>query len=212
MDVPVVCIPNGVDEDDLTRQVEPPSAGTVWLYLGRLAVRQKGLDLLLRAYAIARSAVGVALPPLVIAGPDFQGGLDELRQLSASLDVARFVQFIGPVSANAKSALVSTARLFVHTSRWEGMPFSVLEALAAERPVLVTNATNLTHEIESYSAGWIAQETPEAIAEHLINAASVDSLTLNEIGRRGRQMVREHLTWKPLAGRIAALYKTAVEL
>jgi len=212
MDVPVVYIPNGVDEDDLARQVDPPSAGTVWLYLGRLAVRQKGLDLLLRAYAIARSAVGVPLPPLVIAGPDFQGGLDELRQLSASLGLARFVQFIGPVSANAKSALVSTARLFVHTSRWEGMPFAVLEALAAERPVLVTNATNLTHEIESYAAGWIAQETPDAIAEHLINAATIDSLTLNEIGRRGRQMVREHLAWKPLAGRIAALYKTAVEL
>jgi glycosyltransferase involved in cell wall biosynthesis len=211
MDVPVVYIPNGVDDDDLARQINPPSAGTVWLYLGRLAVRQKGLDLLLRAYAIARSAVGVALPPLVIAGPDFQGGLDELRQLSASLGLARFVQFIGPVSANAKSALVSSARLFVHTSRWEGMPFAVLEALAAERPVLVTNATNLAHEIESYSAGWIAQETPEAIAEHLITAATIDSMTLNEIGRRGRQMVREHLAWKPLAGRIAALYKTAVE-
>jgi len=211
MDVPVVYIPNGVDDDELAREVNPPSAGTVWLYLGRLAVRQKGLDLLLRAYAIARSAVGVPLPPLVIAGPDFQGGLDELRQLSKSLGLEQFVQFIGPVSADAKGALFSTARLFVHTSRWEGMPFAVLEALAAERPVLVTNGTNLSQEIESYSAGWIAQETPGAIAEHLIKAATIDPLTLDEIGRRGRQGVREHLAWKPLAGRIAALYKTAVE-
>ena len=209
MDVPVVYIPNGVDDDDLARQVSPPSAGTVWLYMGRLAVRQKGLDLLMRAYAIARSAIDVPLPPLVVAGPDFQGGLDELKQLTASLGIAESVQFMGPVSANAKSALLSTARLFVHTSRWEGMPFAVLEALAAERPVLVTRGTNLTQEIESYSAGWIAQETPEAIAAHLVEAATVEPLTLDEIGRRGRQMVREHLAWNPLAGRIADLYKTA---
>lgn len=211
MDVPVAYIPNGVEDDDLAREVTPPSAGTVWLYLGRLAVRQKGLDLLLRAYAIARSAAGVPLPPLVIAGPDFQGGLHELIQLSESLGLEQCIQFSGPVAAAAKGALVSTARLFVHTSRWEGMPFAVLEALAAERPVLVTHATNLTQEIESYSAGWIAQATPEAIAEHLIKAATIDPVTLDEIGRRGRQMVREHLAWKPLAGRIAALYKTAVE-
>jgi glycosyltransferase involved in cell wall biosynthesis len=211
MDVPVAYIPNGVDDDDLSREVNPPSAGTVWLYLGRLAVRQKGLDLLLRAYAIARSAVAVPLPPLVIAGPDFRGGLDELKQLSHSIGLEHVVQFIGPVSADAKDALMSTARLFVHTSRWEGMPFAVLEALAAERPALVTNATNLTQEIESYSAGWVVQETPEAIAEHLVKAATINPLTLDEMGRRGRQMVREQLAWQPLAGRIAALYKTAVE-
>jgi glycosyltransferase involved in cell wall biosynthesis len=210
MEVPVAYIPNGIDCDDLAREVSPPTSGTVWLYLGRLAVRQKGLDLLLRAYAIARAA-GVHLPPLVIAGPDFRGGLDELRHLSESLGLEQFVQFIGAVSADAKGALFPTARLFLHTSRWEGMPFAVLEALAAERPVLVTHATNLTQEIESYAAGWIAGETPEAIAEHLIKAATIDPPTLDEIGRRGRQMVREHFAWKPLAGRIAALYKTAVE-
>jgi glycosyltransferase involved in cell wall biosynthesis len=211
MDVPVEYIPNGVDDDDLAREVSPPSAGTVWLYLGRLAVKQKGLDLLLQAYAIARSTVSVPLPPLVIAGPDFRGGLEELTQLSESLGLEQLVRFIGPVRAEARGALVSTARLFVHTSRWEGMPFAVLEALAAERPVLVTNAANLTHEIESHSAGWIAQETPAAIAEHLLKAATIGPVTLDAMGRRGRQMVREHLAWKPLAGRIAALYKTAVE-
>jgi glycosyltransferase involved in cell wall biosynthesis len=147
----------------------------------------------------------------VIAGPDFRGGLDELKQLSHSIGLEHVVQFIGPVSADAKDALMSTARLFVHTSRWEGMPFAVLEALAAERPALVTNATNLTQEIESYSAGWVVQETPEAIAEHLVKAATINPLTLDEMGRRGRQMVREQLAWQPLAGRIAALYKTAVE-
>lgn len=212
MNVPVAYIPNGADDDDLAREVHPPSAGTVWLYMGRLAVKQKGLDLLLRAYAIVRSAAGIPVPPLVVAGPDFQHGLDELMHLSESLGLEQFVRFIGPVAADARGALLSTAKLFVHTSRWEGMPFAVVEALAAERPVVVTNATNLTQEIESYSAGWIAQETPEAIAEQLMKAATVDPQTLDEIGRRGRRMVRDNLAWKPLAGRIAALYKTAVEL
>ena len=208
--VPITYIPNGIDDGEVHREVPPPSAGTVWLYLGRLAVRQKGLDLLVRAYAIARSSTDVPLPPLVIAGPDFRGGLGELIQLSESLALAGSVRFVGPVTADAKGPLFSTARMFVHLSRWEGMPFAVLEALAAERPVLVTNGTNLTQEIEAYSAGWIAEGTPEAVAQCLIKAATTDTVTLDGIGRRGRLLVQECLGWKPLAGSMAALYKTVI--
>jgi glycosyltransferase involved in cell wall biosynthesis len=59
------------------------------------------------------------------------------------------------VFGREKEALLDSAFVFVHTSRWEGMPFAVIEALATGCPVLVTPATNLGDYVEGFGAGVV---------------------------------------------------------
>ena len=56
--------------------------------------------------------------------------------------------------------------VFVHTSRSEGMPMAVLEAMAMGRPCLVTPGTNMA-DVVCEGGGWQCQPDPDSIAESL---------------------------------------------
>jgi glycosyltransferase involved in cell wall biosynthesis/O-antigen/teichoic acid export membrane protein len=101
------------------------------LFVGRLETAQKGLDLLLQAWAQAAPQ----LPGrLVIAGT----GPDQtsLRALASKLGLHDRVHFIGWVDGARKHELMARARLIVVPSRFETFGIVAIEALAAGTPVV----------------------------------------------------------------------------
>ncbi len=204
---PVISIPKGVDAELLTRHSPKPHEASAWIYLGRLAVDHKGLDLLVRGYALLYEQRDGELPPLVLAGPDFRGGRRQLEQLAQSCSIAGSVRFEGPVFGEDKLALLVQAKLFVHTSRFDTLPFSVLEALALGRPVLVTPETHFTQYIEKYGAGWVVEGTPEAIARALHTALQTSPQELDAAGDRARSLVRDNFEWASVAERMSEVYR-----
>src|SRR5205823_544127 len=140
----LVFIPNGIDVPDRGRPGHRTSQLSTKriVFLGRLAIDHKGLDLLMEGYAHLVRDHGRE-SQLIIAGPDFRSGRAKLETLAASLLPEQCVQFLGPMFGGEKEALLRSAWVFVHTSRWEGMPSAVLEALAVGCPVVLTAATNL---------------------------------------------------------------------
>lgn len=126
-----VCIPNGVSSP---RLVSPDLISKKWglepdgyiLYLGRI-VPDKGLESLIEAYRSSRSPLR-----LVIAG----GGSDTLEyenQLKRRAEGNKNILFTGYVSGRAYGELYSNAAAFVLPSEHEGMPMSLLEAMAYGR-------------------------------------------------------------------------------
>jgi glycosyltransferase involved in cell wall biosynthesis len=96
-----VLAPNGIDGDSLggasgesgPRLLDERLAGKrVFLYLGRLDPQQKGLDLLLHAFAACAEDRAV----LVLAGPDWRGGQRQLESLATSLGIRHRIVFAGP--------------------------------------------------------------------------------------------------------------------
>ena len=63
-----------------------------------------------------------------------------------------------------KTQALRQADVFVMTSRFEGHPMGLIEALAYGLPCLATTGTNMRGEIEKYDAGWTADNTVESIA------------------------------------------------
>lgn len=206
---PARYIANGIDDAVLRRQTTPPSAFPDFVFLGRLAVDQKGLDLLLRGYAKARAKMP-SLPRLVLAGPDFRGGLAQLTAMARELSIADRVVFTGPVFGEEKWRQLSQARLFIHTSRWEGMPFALLEAMAVGRPVLVSPGTNLTESVAAANAGIVVTCDAEAIAEGLCRAAELSGPALDATGHGARSLVESEFSWQAIAGELSRAYQTAV--
>jgi glycosyltransferase involved in cell wall biosynthesis len=207
---PVTFIPNGIDDDLLEASVPPASHGSYWLYLGRLAIDHKGLDLLLHGYRRAQDILGPKLPPLILAGPDFRNGREQLKDLIGMLDIGGSVSFAGPVYGEEKQKLLSGARCFVHTSRWEGMPFALLEAMALGRPVLITPGTNLCGYVEQYGAGWTVEATPESIGDGLVQVFNSAPDRAQAKAESARSLARNCFAWALLTGQMATAYREVI--
>jgi glycosyltransferase involved in cell wall biosynthesis len=118
------------------------------LTVGRLEY-QKAHDVLLKAFAASEAARG---HDLVILG---RGSLEgETRALAAQLGVADRVHFPGFVEN--PWAWMARAKLFALSSRWEGFPSVVAEALACGAPALVTHCDFGPAEVvEDGLSGWV---------------------------------------------------------
>jgi glycosyltransferase involved in cell wall biosynthesis len=141
---------------------EPP----VVLAVGRLH-HQKGFDVLLDAFATV-----VTRKPcrLIVLG---EGGQREaLEQQAQRLGIAEQVQFTGFVKN--PYAYMHHAALFVLSSRWEGLPGALIEAMACGCAVVATDCPSGPAEIiENSTQGAIVPvEDPKALAAAMLDALS----------------------------------------
>ncbi|MBD2561236.1 MULTISPECIES: glycosyltransferase [Nostoc] len=81
------------------------------------------------------------------------------------------------VRAGDGSCLVLIAVLVYvrYTSRFEGHPIAVLEALSYGLPCLLTPGTNMAKEVEAAGAGWKVEPNPAAIAEGISSVLAARS-------------------------------------
>lgn len=190
-------LPDGVVVRRSSRPLRTPRRV---LYLGRFAVPQKGLDDLVLAFA--RAAVPGSR--LTLAGVDHRGGLARLEDLVRRHGLEQLVEIRGPAYGEVKDRLFEEHDLFVHLSRWEGLPLAVVEALAAGLPVVVTPQTNVADLVERYGAGWVADDDAATVLRHALGA------TPDECSRRGSAAVRlveSEMSWS----RVASTVVTALD-
>ncbi|MGI5828241.1 MAG: glycosyltransferase family 4 protein [Patescibacteria group bacterium] len=125
----IYIIPNGVAPEYLSHSAQ----GNHILFLGRLEIEQKGIDLLLDAY---RSIVDHTSVNLVIAGP---GSLRENRFILKYIErynLTSRVTITGRVSGENKEKLLSDSIFLVVPSRQESFSMVALEAMANGKPVV----------------------------------------------------------------------------
>ena len=138
-----------------------------FVFLGRLDSYHKGIDLLLQACAKMQWDLRNANFKLDIYGPD---RLDERRTLetqSKSLNLQDMISFHDGLYGTKKATVLEHADGFMMTSRFEGHPMGLIEALSYGLPCVVTTGTNMRLEIEKYNAGWTADNTAQSIAAAL---------------------------------------------
>jgi glycosyltransferase involved in cell wall biosynthesis len=195
----MVVINNPVDPSHVRAAAEAPLAKTDWLAhpvrlvaVGRLG-REKGFDLLLDALSLLdRPDVGLA-----ILGA---GGRDaELRAQAERLGLNGRVHFAG-YQANP-FAWIARADAFVLSSRHEGFPNVVIEALACNRPVIATPAQGGTLEI--------LRHYPAVVARELSAPALADAIRTWLAQYDGQPLVADVSRYSPAV--IAAAYADVLE-
>jgi glycosyltransferase involved in cell wall biosynthesis len=206
---PICVIPNGVElrrSDSPDRP--PPWAGPiiagrkVLLYLGRLHSK-KGLATLLRGWkeAFKRETGWV----LIIAGWDQGGHRKELEHLARELTIGDSVLFAGPLFGEARATAYRSAEAFVLPSLSEGQPLVILEAWSYALPVLMTPECNLPEGFEKHAAIRM-NTTVEGAAVALQNLFALEEPALQEMGRRGHDLVTRNFSWSQTASRMFAVY------
>jgi glycosyltransferase involved in cell wall biosynthesis len=211
---PAIIEPNGIRLEEFQnlpprgvfRGRYPQLAGDrrMLLFLSRVH-HKKGLDLLVPA--LARLRHGDAM--LVIVGPDRDGYGRDVAQMAAQNKVSDRVIFAGPLyGADRVSALVD-ADLFVLPSYQENFGIVVIEALAAGRPVVISDQVNIHREITAAALGGVVPTRIEPLAAELDRWLSDEVLRQAAAGR-AREFVWQHYDWDQIARRWLGHYQRLI--
>ncbi len=178
----VVVRGSGVDLDHFALQPMPPlDQAPTFLMIARL-VRYKGIA----EYCTAADMVKSQLPSarFLLAGPEESGPAGfPVSELEAA---GSAVSYLGPV--DDVRPLLAQAHIYVLPSYGEGMPRTVLEALAIGRPVITSDARGCRETVVAGKNGLlVAPRSAEALARAMSElAARGDKLTA--MGRESRRL------------------------
>lgn len=204
--------PPGIDVSEFDQkskgaeiQLPPIRAGEkMALFVGRLE-RVKGLDLLIDAFRLTRSAINVRL---IIAGPD-QGELRSLVRQCSHYGLSDRVHFTGLVDSTRRLQLLRTASLYVHRPRYEGFGLAVAEAMASRLPVLTTAACKLPGAAASDALRCVLDDS-RTFADQF-DLLMEDENERRALGIRARVWVESNLSWDAVLRIHSGAYQRAVE-
>lgn len=168
--------------------------GLKLLYIGRLEAHTKGLDLLLDAVKKNAELMREKNVTLHMYGPDHQGRFAALQEMIAEREIGDIVTLSQPIVGEEKEAAYLDADMFIQTSRTEGMPMGILEALSYGLPCIVTEGTTLMNIVNDNNAGWGCHTDAESVAEALKNAIN-ESDTLSEKSDSARRLIISTFSW-----------------
>jgi glycosyltransferase involved in cell wall biosynthesis len=201
-------IPATVDGSLVSRQIPATAGKRLFTYMGRIDPQQKGLDLLLRAWAGIPSRDRGAL---VMVGPDWRAGRVQLEETATELGIADSVWFWGPVSGKDKWDVLASSEVFVHPSRWEaGVPFAVLEAMLASKAILLTVPADPTGLVARNGGGPVVAAAEKDIRDALIQLVDADVEQLQRLGRSARDLVDREFRWDRTSETLLEAYQEAL--
>jgi len=205
-------VPNWVEPDEFAREADRPAVraalgvtdGTaVVLMVARFDEQKRHGDLVAAAQQL-RARGSVALFVLAGDGPTRERVEREVN--AAGLRAA--FRFLG--HRNDVPALLAAADVVVLSSHYEGCPISVLEAMAAGRPVVATLVAGTAEVVESGVTGLLVPiGDTEGLADALGRLLS-DPGQRVAMGEAGRRRVCRDFAADPLVRRIEALYEAGL--
>lgn len=185
----------------------PKNGEWQFVQAGRL-IEKKGLPVTLRAFSTFLMQYRSATLTIAGEGPL----LSELQNLARELKIADHVSFTGFVSQEQLLEIYYRSHIFLHPSQTgrdgnqEGIPNSMLEAMATGLPVFATEHGGIPEAIENGVSGVLVPERgEEVLARALLNAAQDPDL-LSQIARAGAEAVKHNFDLANQAQRLEDIY------
>ncbi len=178
----------------------------ILLFLGRLHAKKR-LDIV--AESFARVALQRSDIHLVVAGPD-DGMGEKVRRLLKRYRLLERATFTGFLSGQNKWAAFHDSDLFLLPSEDENFGRSVLEAMAASVPVLISDQVGLAPAVAQAKAGVVLERNATLWAitiERLLDEPS----TRKAMGEAGRQLVLTEFSSNQVSVKMKKMYDSVRE-
>lgn len=158
-------IPNGIYQPSITKNYMVKDYIKA-IFIGRIDIHQKGLDVLLCAIEQDRELLRTHNFSLDVYGPNKQD-FDIIQKIIIQKKIGDIVVLKGETKGEAKKQALLESDVFFLTSRFEGHPMGLIEALAYGLPCFITPGTNMAEVVEQYGCGWVSDFSVECLSEKL---------------------------------------------
>lgn len=166
-------------------------------FIGRLDMYQKGIDVLLEACSQMQDELRKVNFSMCFYGPK-RYQYDLILQSIQERGMQDFVTMGGEISGKAKEDLLLSTDLFVLTSRFEGHPMGLIEALSYGVPAFVTPGSNMAKEIQEYDAGWACKDLSVEEIKEMLRVVIQEQYLLEKKSKNAMSLVKPY-DWSILA-------------
>lgn len=195
---------NGVDLPDEHKKSFNTDK-TEFIYIGRYEWYVKGLDLLLDAIEQVKDFLRENNCHFSMYGPNRFDRFETVTKMVEERKIGDLVSLHLEITGEEKKKALLSSDIFIQTSRHEGMPMGVLEAMSYGLPCLLTEGTTLSGIIDTVEAGWSATCSTDSISKALISAVS-EREEWKSYGENGRTSVCNDFTWEKVTKDILKIY------
>lgn len=130
----------------------------------------------------------------------------DLEKLCIELNVIDKVKFTGRIPFNEISNYYNKLDVLVNLSEYESFGVSVIEAMACEKPVIVTNVGGLKEIVKDNSLGFKVEVDNIEQTINAIEALISDKMVYNSIAMNARKYVIDHFNWNENLKQMLSIY------
>ena len=196
---------NNVDRDYEFRRRYAMDNEKIILFMGRL-VYEKGVQHLISA--MPKILNGYHDVKLVIAGKG--GMIGELKEQVRAMGIEEKVYFAGYLGGKDVSKMYKAADISVFPSTYEPFGIVALEAMLAERPVVVSDIGGLNEIVEHRENGMKSYAgNPNSIADSILELL-YDHQLYDNVVKKAKNKVRNEYNWNKIAQDTHFIYQKAI--
>lgn len=190
-----------------------PAGGAWHIVQASRLIEKKGLDNTLQAFASFQKDHPGSRLTIAGDGPL----LDQLRQQASALGLAESVRFAGFQSQADLAALYASAHIFIHPSRLtskqdqEGVPNSMLEAMASGLPVVATLHGGIPEAVADGQDGFLTAENDSGALASSLNRLAGDSTLFRRLGSQASASVREKFEQASAVRLLEGFYRELID-
>lgn len=197
-------VPNGIDVDfkyDIRYRKKYIA------YLGRYDINHKGIDLLLNSIKLVQNEFRSYGYKIIMHGYDpSKVSLNFINEFVSNNNLADLIIVCGPIINNyEKINFLSSSSAYVLTSRYEGLPITVLEALSVNTPCLVTKGTNMAELIDEYGFGISCLTNLDDVTNMMVKFLKQK----NEFNE-SRSYIIDNFGWEKISKSLICEYKKSI--
>jgi len=175
------------------------------IFVGELK-QVKGVKYLIKAFKIINQKVPKAKLFLIGDGKQKK----ELEELVEKLNLKQNVVFVGKVMNEDVPEYMVASDIFVLSSLSEGLPVTILEAMASGLPIIATKVRGLSEIIKEGENGFLVKpEDPDEIAEKILLIIQNDKLR-KEISDNNKKKAKEY-DWENIIEKIEKIYSKVIK-
>lgn len=202
-------VPNAIDLSVFTPKPNPELPETVRLiYVGRLAASKNPADLI-KAVDLLVHMGDVSPFVLEIVGDGSER--TRLEQMVLTRNLNKHITFAGWIPRENLIRYYQQADIFVTSSTWEGMPNTVLEAMACALPVIGSSAPGMDQLVVDGLNGYLVPlKDPAALASRLRLLIN-NPTELPRMGRESRRIAEQEFAWDHITRQYVSIYERVLQ-
>lgn len=203
-DLPIEVIPNAIELSTFIPPLKRNDRRAVrLLYVGRFNAF-KNVETLIKATGHL-AKMGLNNFELQLVGDGERRAI--LERMVVEKGLTKQVRFLGWVDRDSIVARYQQADIFVTATTWEGMPNTVLEAMACGLPIVATRASGLEELVRDGSNGYLVNiDDAAALTDRLARLIN-NPYERKRMGKESRKLAEQEFVWEHIAEQYAVIYE-----